>query len=142
MTDFDFVIRLNPTRLTRYHESLSADPAILSLKPAFDKLASVTPTPAILLGYDPASALVGELQKLLGDTTVLFHDLHGGDVIAGLFNPELDKAREWHVGPLTQAVELVAVEGKKKRKVKIDRAGVLKQIKRFAGNYIESVEMQ
>lgn len=142
MTDFDFVIRLNPTRLTRYHENLSPDQAILTLKPPVDKLASVTPTPAIPLGYDPASALVGELQKLLGDTAVLFHDLHGGDVIAGLFNPELDKAREWHVGPLTQAVELVAVEGKKKHRVKMDRGGVLQQINRLGGNYIESVEMQ
>jgi len=77
----------------------------------------------------------------LGDAAVLLHDLHGGPVIAGLFNPALDKAREWRVMPHSLPMILVPVQGKKKHKVKLDRAGVLSEISILGGELIRSVEM-
>jgi len=141
MNHFDFIVRLKPGRLTRCHEAILPDQNLLSVRNSTSHLASQLPVPSIQLNFDTGPALLSELQKLLGDAVVFFHDLHGGTVIAGLFNPDVGKAREWHVSPVMLDVELVKLEGKKKRKVKLDRKAVLDSILRLGGSYIQSIEV-
>lgn len=40
------------------------------------------------LGFDPVSLLVADIQRLYGDTVLVFADVHGGQALGLIFNPQ------------------------------------------------------
>ncbi|CAE6493644.1 unnamed protein product [Rhizoctonia solani] len=85
LADYDFVIRLNPSALPRYGENISADERIWTASRGFaNNREGVSP----LVGFDPAVEYLADLQRSFGHLALFFHDPHGGDVIAGLWDPK------------------------------------------------------
>ncbi|CAE6501093.1 unnamed protein product [Rhizoctonia solani] len=86
LTDYDFVIRLNPSVLPRYGENITADESVWTASRGFaNNRGDATP----LVGFDPAAEYLADLQCAFGHVTLFFHDPHGGDIIAGLWDPKL-----------------------------------------------------
>ncbi|CAE6452704.1 unnamed protein product [Rhizoctonia solani] len=86
LTDYDFVIRLNPSVLSRYGENITADESVWTASRGFaNNRGDATP----LVGFDPAAEYLADLQCAFGHVTLFFHDPHGGDIIAGLWDPKL-----------------------------------------------------
>ncbi|KAH7323328.1 Nrap protein [Rhizoctonia solani] len=86
LTDYDFVIRLNPAVLPRYGENIAADERVWTGSRGFANNREDT-TP--LVGFDPAAEYLADLQRAFGHVALFFHDPHGGDVIGGLWDPKL-----------------------------------------------------
>ncbi|CAE6500930.1 unnamed protein product [Rhizoctonia solani] len=85
LTDYDFVIRLDPSVLPRYGENIAADERVWTGSRGFaNNPGDVSP----LVGFDPAAEYLADLQRAFGHLALFFHDPHGGDVIAGLWDPK------------------------------------------------------
>lgn len=74
---------------------------------------------------------------------MLFHDLNGGSIVAGVFDPSLAKAREFrvHLGFPCKPVEGGEEEEGKKRRVTLDREALLEGVKRIGGGLVERIEL-
>ncbi|CAE6451240.1 unnamed protein product [Rhizoctonia solani] len=85
LTDYDFVIRLNQSVLPRYGENIAADQHVWTASRGFaNNREAVSP----LVGFDPAAEYLADLQRSFGRFALFFHDPHGGDIIAGLWDPK------------------------------------------------------
>jgi U3 small nucleolar RNA-associated protein 22 len=99
LADFDFVVHLDPLKLTRTAQALPwhVDPAAMDIvqrrseatkKRAYRAVRSAdrAAVPPVL-GFDPASLLYEELVRCFGDKALFFHDSLGGSKIAGVWRP-------------------------------------------------------
>ncbi|GAB1522908.1 U3 snoRNP protein [Rhizoctonia solani] len=85
LTDYDFIIRLNPSVLPRYGENLAADQRVWTASRGFANNREVS---SPLVGFDPAAEYLADLRRSFGHLALFFHDPHGGDIIAGLWDPK------------------------------------------------------
>ncbi|KAG8796957.1 hypothetical protein FRC17_007898 [Serendipita sp. 399] len=88
LTDYDFIIHLDPNVLPRYSQNAFADESVWTGKMRPINLQTGV-TEEVMLDYDPARDFVDDLQRAYGDTMLFFYDRMGGTVIAGLWNPLL-----------------------------------------------------
>lgn len=137
LTDYDFLIRLDPSRLPRYAHNIFADASLWHLN--HTNVQSSGLNDGFMIGFDPACELVDDLQRVYGDTIVFFYDRLGGTTIAGSWNPLLLKARTFRalLGYSTR------VEGSsKKAQVVLNVDGVLAEIARMGQGLIKEVIKQ
>ena len=131
MNQFDFILRLNADEIVRATEAISPSTPILPPKP----------TPKGYrhpIGFDPVTDFVRRAQVLHGDSIALFHDVHGGNVIAGVFNPDLvSQPRRWRP---SLDVAFAPVEGVDASKVVLDRKAIVVGLCRLGVGLIDSVE--
>ncbi|CAE6446111.1 unnamed protein product [Rhizoctonia solani] len=85
LTDYDFVIRLNSSVLPRYMENIAPDQRVWTASKGF---ANNRETVSPLVGFDPAAEYLADLKRSFGHFALFFHDPHGGDIIAGLWDPK------------------------------------------------------
>ncbi|KAB5588975.1 U3 small nucleolar RNA-associated protein [Ceratobasidium theobromae] len=85
LSDYDFVIRLNQAVLPRYGENIAADHRVWTTARKFINARDGTRP---LVGFNPAAEYLADLQRSFGHLALFFHDPHGGDVIAGLWDPK------------------------------------------------------
>ncbi|SPC64141.1 uncharacterized protein UHOD_05221 [Ustilago sp. UG-2017b] len=146
---YDFVIHLKPSVLPRYSENVRADPSVWGgkrTKYANDANASVnagdtrlgsTPKP----GFDPAESFLAVLRGLYSDSFRLYHDKHGGNVIGGLFNPSLDRERDFKVG-LGFSSCPTSSKAEKKTQVQVNKVAIMAEIERLGEGLVEKVEVR
>ncbi|KAG9088526.1 hypothetical protein FS749_002095 [Ceratobasidium sp. UAMH 11750] len=86
LSDYDFVIHLDPKVLPRYGENIAADPKFWTASRGYanDRGDEIEP----LVGLDPAVEYLADLQRAFGHVALFFHDPHGGALIAGLWDPK------------------------------------------------------
>ncbi|KAG8737938.1 hypothetical protein FRC10_007518 [Ceratobasidium sp. 414] len=86
LSDYDFVIHLDPKVLPRYGENIAADPNFWTASRVYanDRGDDVEP----LVGLDSAAEYLADLQRAFGHVALFFHDPHGGALIAGLWDPK------------------------------------------------------
>ncbi|SJX63609.1 uncharacterized protein SRS1_14361 [Sporisorium reilianum f. sp. reilianum] len=148
---YDFVIHLNRGVLSRYSENVRADPAVWSAKrtkyandaagaiQSVDSVLGSTPKP----GFDAAQAFLALLRGLYSDSFRLYHDVHGGCVIGGLFNPSLDRERDFKVGLGFSSCPSSGSSGaNKKTQVKINKPAILAEIQRLGEGLVEKIELR
>lgn len=97
------MIHLNPALLPRYTQNLHADPSVWRKTREFRNRTGATSRSAYAShprpDFDPAADYVELLRSTYGDSFRLYHDVHGGDVIGGIFNPKLSvQSRKFKVG--------------------------------------------
>ncbi|KAG0011689.1 hypothetical protein BGZ80_000504 [Entomortierella chlamydospora] len=98
---YDLVIDLDPALCTRYAQNLTANGQYFVTKgDKYKNLGSFQKSvfgDEILIGFDPATEYLAELQKLYGDIALFFHDRYGGTQIGVLWNPITLSPRAWKV---------------------------------------------
>ncbi|KAF8751089.1 U3 small nucleolar RNA-associated protein 22 [Rhizoctonia solani] len=84
LTDYDFIIRLNPSVLPRYGETSPQTNAWTASRGFANNREVSSP----LLGSIRQPTIFNFLQRSFGHLALFFHDPHGGDIIAGLWDPK------------------------------------------------------
>ncbi|PBK93042.1 Nrap protein [Armillaria gallica] len=146
--DYDFVVRLDPTVLPRYHQNIHPDLSLLSRK--HGKYSNLQPEDAdkatvVRPGYDPARELIRDLKKIYADTFKIFYDPYGGDSFGGVWDATLVKEpRPFRVmGGFSSAPQTVKDEKSKKNKTKdlvvLNQAAVLGEIERLGRGIVKSI---
>lgn len=144
---YDFVIHLNPSVLPRYSENIHADPAVWGAKRtkyANDVAATIQSSGTLLgstpkPGFDSAEAFLTLLRGLYSDSFRLYHDQHGGCVIGGLFNPSLDRERDFKVGLGFSSCPSIAGN---KAQVKLNKSAIVAEIERLGEGLVDRIELR
>ncbi|KAG0236782.1 hypothetical protein BGW42_002650 [Actinomortierella wolfii] len=101
ITDYDVVLELDPSLCTRYVQSLRPQHELLVTKgDKYKNLGSFQKSAfgdEILVGFDPATLFLKELQNAFGDIALFFHDVYGGTQIGVLWNPIALTPKAWKV---------------------------------------------
>ncbi|KAL1914891.1 uncharacterized protein VTP21DRAFT_7807 [Calcarisporiella thermophila] len=148
LTDYSFIIRLNPSKCTRHYENASPNPkAFTEKKKRFGiqqlkrqkSRAEGTYGDEVLVGFDPTEYYLAELEKLFGDVAIFFHDCHGGDIIGGLWRPSLKQPRKWRVNLGDGLVDFEL--GSKDELIAADLQTILKQMERIGEGIVKEVEV-
>ena len=130
-TDYDFVIHLAPLFPPNDGRNVS--------NPKFKNLEVQGEANVELLGYEPVTEYLQELEKLYASSIVFFHSAASGPVIAGLWNPQTTSVRPFKVRvahPTTP--ELVSGD---EGDIKLDKAAVLTAIARIGGDMVSRIEI-
>ncbi|PWN52033.1 Nrap protein [Violaceomyces palustris] len=152
---YDFVIELDPKVLTRYAQSVSYqegewNPSFNAKQPKFKNMLANEVVPSVLgplprVDFDPAQGLVQLLTDLYSDSFRLFHDRSGGKVIGGLWNPSLERVRDFRVA-LGFNSKVCEAEGEEKAKgkgkgVKINCESIVGEIERLGQGIVTKVKL-
>ncbi|KAK0211157.1 Nrap protein [Desarmillaria ectypa] len=148
--DYDFVVRLDPTVLPRYHQNIRPDLSLLSRKQG--KYSNLQPEDAdkatvVRPGYDPARAFIRDLKKIYADTFKVFYDPYGGDSFGGVWDATLVKEpRPFRVmGGFSSAPQTIKDEKSKKEKNKtkdlvvLNQVAVLGEIERLGKGIVKNI---
>nr|ODN99927.1 hypothetical protein L204_02372 [Cryptococcus depauperatus CBS 7855] len=136
VSDYDFLLHLSPTRLTRSHLAVSPNPSLWEPHLRYHNLPrNSSKEDAIKIGFDPAESFVNDLRKIYGDNLLFFHDIYGGSFIAGVWNPKMAARGQkaylgWSSKPVQSDAELVEV----------NRDGILGEIARLGKGLVEKIE--
>ncbi|CUA70802.1 U3 small nucleolar RNA-associated protein 22 [Rhizoctonia solani] len=132
LADYDFVIRLEPGVLPRYGENITADERVWTVSRGYSNR-SVDEAP--LVGFDPAAEYLADLRRAFGHLALFFHDPHGGDVIAGLWDPK----------PTTQVTPFKVMLGYSAKpveedKVAFNKKGAIAEMEIMGSGLVRSIE--
>ncbi|KAK4685401.1 U3 small nucleolar RNA-associated protein 22, partial [Tremellales sp. Uapishka_1] len=134
LTQYDFVIHLNPSVLPRYSQGVSPDEDQWESKLKFRNLSHTSEVDA-RVGFDPAEAFVRDLQRVYGDALLIFFDLLGGTAVGGLWNPAKEQPRSlkpflgYNSRPTETGSELVV----------INKIAILSEIARLGEGMINKI---
>ncbi|KND02445.1 rRNA-processing protein UTP22 [Spizellomyces punctatus DAOM BR117] len=151
---YDLIIRLDPSKLPRFRESLSYDPEILAeTMPKYKNLMMVKDRELALLSeIDPVQWYLDELQAAFGHVALFFHDKYGGDAIGVVWNPKTVVPHPWRVNLsfnvepiLDQSANGAPVKGKKQGKkhwtVKPNFLAMMAEMERLGGELVAGVDV-
>ncbi|KAG0049577.1 hypothetical protein BGZ83_005586 [Gryganskiella cystojenkinii] len=98
---YDLVIDLDPALCPRYAQNLTAEGQYFTTKgDKYKNLQTFQKSvfgDQILIGFDPVTEYLSELQRSFGDIALFFHDKYGGTQIGVLWNPVSLSPRAWKV---------------------------------------------
>ncbi|KAJ3076416.1 hypothetical protein HDU98_003279 [Podochytrium sp. JEL0797] len=124
---YDYVIHLDASKLSTYHENLGYEDSLLpKSKSKFKNLVSKDKDPLqrFLEEFNPVENYIQDLQKAFGDIMSFFYDVNGGDRIGVLVNKKVVLPQQvfkvnipYCVKPLVEEEEEVSVKKGKKSKV-------------------------
>ncbi|KAH8549941.1 Nrap protein [Umbelopsis sp. PMI_123] len=147
MQDYSAIIRLIPNRCTRYIENLSPEAEYFtSATPKYRNLVSRATElgDLVYVQFDPAQYLVDEIQRIYGDFILPFHDKHGGDHIAIVWNPLTTSPRPWKVNQGFNAVPVDIKKGSKlegtSKLTAVNFEAILAEIERLGEGIIAEIE--
>lgn len=92
LQDFSAVLQLNPLNCTRYYQNMH--PVAKHLKHAYSALGDTT---TVFAQFDPISQFIEDIEKVYGQTVMVFHNKYGGDQLALVWNPTLAAPMQWKV---------------------------------------------
>ncbi|ORX74723.1 hypothetical protein DL89DRAFT_264534 [Linderina pennispora] len=96
LSDYDFVIRLDKDMVSRRFEQPPRDGVKEEKEEVFKNLKPAEPAVHVhanpfnqpgMVGFDPVAEYVRDLVNVYHRSALFFHDVYGGHVIAGLWNP-------------------------------------------------------
>ncbi|KAH7138250.1 Nrap protein [Dendryphion nanum] len=139
-SDYDILLHMSP----------KFSPFSKSTKPAFKNLqlqsGALSSKDAQAIGFSPISLFLTDLQALYGDAIIWFYDPERLDVVAGLWNPGVVAQRGWKV---KVGWNSVPIKGKNKKdgkeetvEVKVNKGGILSEIRRLGGDMVTNVEIK
>ena len=135
LTDFDFLIHLRKDVAKGRHASGKGKYKNLTLQEDMDINS---------IGFDPIEQFLEDLENVLGQNVLLFHDKDGGRVIAGLWNPRSLGRKTWRVRLGYSSVPVAAKEGEDeegKGVVMVNQSGILAEIAMMGEGLVERLEV-
>ncbi|CAL1710724.1 unnamed protein product [Somion occarium] len=141
--DYDFIIELEPSVLSRYCQNVKADPNVWQRKGKYVNLSKQTSsTPGVRPGFDPAQFLFDDLSNAYKDTFKIFYDPLGGDRFGAVWDPTLKEARTFRVlGGFSSIPKWKDESSKEKGKglVVLNQEAVLAEIERMGAGLIKGI---
>ncbi|KAG6918794.1 hypothetical protein DXG01_011546 [Tephrocybe rancida] len=140
-SDYDFIVRLDASRLPRYFHNVAIDSDLLSRRGKYanlpdDQSAIVHP------GFDPAHLLFNDLQRIYGNTFKIFHDPFGGDHFGVVWDPSLKEPRPFRVLGEFSSIPIKKKENEKakdKGLVVLNESAVLSEIERLGSSLVKEI---
>lgn len=138
LEDYDFVIRLARKIGEGSARKKKKGFKNLEIQRADEDVESV--------GYDPVMLFIRDLRRVYADAMLLCYDEDGGDVIAGLWDPQTEK-RPWKLKlgystiPVVSKGKKEGGDGEKQVDVKINKTAILNEIARLGGEMIVKIEV-
>ncbi|PLB51749.1 pre-rRNA processing protein Utp22 [Aspergillus steynii IBT 23096] len=135
-----------------FHTSLAPYDFILTLRPGISESGSTLPTKYKNLQKDTTRgrskagavrSLVRDLQSCYSPQLHFFYGGERGDVIAGLWNPQILKAKSWNLKMAYSTSPVVSDDTEKtgdEVEVVVNRAAILNEISRLGALLVDSVE--
>lgn len=139
LEDYDFLVRLDRSVVQRKRGRKSSGFKNLEIQMDDEDVEGV--------GYDPVQLFIRDLQELYGDAMVLFYDEDGGDVVAGLWDPQTEK-RGWKLKlgystmPVVSKHKDEGGESEKVVDVKINKVAILNEIARLGGKMVVKIDVK
>ncbi|KAJ4474074.1 Nrap protein [Lentinula edodes] len=147
--DYNVIIDLDRTILSRYHQNIAPDVSQLSQLLRRKKSSNEDELAAALggkirPGFDPAMLLYKDLKRVYQDTFRIFHDPFGGDRFGIVWDPSLKQPRPFRVlGSFsfcaTSSAEAKGKKSKDKDSVVLNEQGVLGEIERMGRGIINGI---
>ncbi|PGG97841.1 hypothetical protein AJ79_09077 [Helicocarpus griseus UAMH5409] len=137
LTDYDFVLRLNPKYVPGARSRKKKDQVV------FKNLQGLGEPSGDMTGFKPATTFAEELARLYGHAVVFFHgdeEESGGGLIAGVWNQQTIKPRGWglKIGYSTVPAS-VGEEGDEEAELAPNRTAILNEIATLGGELVEKV---
>lgn len=129
--EYDVLIKLNSKYTKLGHPTKLSNSGYKNLPSAID-------TDSV--GFHPVKLFIADLDKCFGAALVLFWDENGGEIIAGLWNPQTD-GRGWK---LKLGYSSVPVVKEKDGEVLayLNKEGIINEIARLGGELVKGIEMR
>ncbi|ORX40762.1 Nrap protein [Kockovaella imperatae] len=135
LADYDVLVHLHSGILPTYAQGVHADAANWVSEARFKNARRTVYGDEIRIAFDPALAFAQDIQRLYGDTLLVFFDQHGGQVIGLLWNP--DKVPSRALKPfLGYSTKPSAGEA---ALVTLDKDAVITEIQRLGEGLIKSI---
>ena len=132
-TDYDFVIHLSPAFASKSLKRLEK-------QKRFKNLLVQSCDDLELVGFKPVQLFREELVRIYGSLIVFFSDAVGGDVIAGLWNPQA-RSRQWKVNLTYSTAPVIERSRNDGPWTDVNRGAMLNDIARLGGDLIEYIEV-
>ncbi|THU79980.1 Nrap protein [Dendrothele bispora CBS 962.96] len=155
-SDYNVLVRLDSSVLSRYHHNVSPDVSLLDRRAASSKkYANEQGGVVIRPGFDPARLLFRDLQFVYTDTFRIFHDSFGSDHFGIVWDPALREPRPFKVMSRFSSLPCVVQKGTDKEKsqaktgkgqsqkekdlVVLNEGGVLGEVERLGKGIIKTI---
>ncbi|RXK39464.1 hypothetical protein M231_03297 [Tremella mesenterica] len=138
LDQYDFLIHLKPSLVPTYAQAVRCEEEQWETSSSKFRNAPVIQGvygSELRLGFDPMSEFVKDIQRLYGDTLLVFHDPHGGTVIACVWNPIKEQPRSLKplLGYSTKPIVSSTL-------VTINKEAIIAEISRLGQGLIERIE--
>ncbi|TID14231.1 Nrap protein [Venturia nashicola] len=129
--EYDVLIKLNPRYVKLGQPTKISNSGYKNLPSTIDN---------DIVGFHPVRLFIEDLEKCFGVALVLFWNEDGGDVVAGLWNPQMD-GRGWK---LKLGYSSMPVTKEKDGEVfaYLNKEGIVNEIARLGGELVKAVEMR
>ncbi|KDQ16670.1 hypothetical protein BOTBODRAFT_30589 [Botryobasidium botryosum FD-172 SS1] len=143
LDDYDFVIHMDPSVLPRYYQNVVADSSVWSSKTKYINLVpkdkpKEESQPKV--DWDPGMLFFRDLERIYGDSMILFYDPLGGANIGGVWNPQMRQKKNFKVFLGFSSLPGWG-EGKDNKKpvVTINEDAILIEIERMGQGLVKSI---
>lgn len=132
LSDFDFVLQLNPV-----HGGVKPSRP----SSAFKNLELESLNDSSLIGYDPVRSFLTELEEVYDSAVLFFYGGAERNLITGLWSP-LTARRSWKVNLAYSTIPVKSnKDGEEDVQAALNKSAVLAEIARLGGNLVTKVEM-
>jgi len=135
LVDFDFVLHLNAASAEDEHRTPKTKSQFKNLQ-----VQDVTVNSANPVQEHPGCAFVAEIEQLYGHAFVLFHGIDSPHIIAGVWNPSLER-RPWRVR-LGYSSEPAVSSDTEQVVAVMNHDAILAEIARIGGDLIHKIDIQ
>ncbi|EKM77700.1 hypothetical protein AGABI1DRAFT_61282 [Agaricus bisporus var. burnettii JB137-S8] len=139
--DYDVVVHLNPSVLPRYMHNIVANPDMLTKRGKYANKILDGQGVSVRPGFDPATMLFNDLQRVYADTFKIFYDPYGGDRFGIVWDPSLEHPRPFRVFGGFSSQPIPKENGKDKNKglVTLNQKAIIGEIERLGAGMISKV---
>ncbi|KAJ2823182.1 U3 snoRNP protein, partial [Coemansia sp. 'formosensis'] len=94
-----------------------------------------------MVGFDPVALYVRDLANVYGDSVLLFNDVYGGCVIAGLWNPAVARAPVPFAASIAANMQPDEAKSSSRPMVRFNVDAVVEEMTRLGEGIVESIEL-
>ncbi|KAJ2832100.1 U3 snoRNP protein, partial [Coemansia furcata] len=94
-----------------------------------------------MVGFDPVALYVRDLVNVYGDSVLLFNDVYGGGVIAGLWNPAVARAPVPFAASIAANMQPDEAKASSRPMVRFNVDAVVEEMTRLGEGIVESIEV-
>lgn len=131
LDEYDLLIKLHPKYVKLGQPIKLSNSGYKNLQSAVDNDS---------VGFHPIKLFIADLEKCFGAALVLFWNENGGDVVAGLWNPQTD-GRGWKLKLGYSSVPTVQ-EKDGEVFAYLNKEGIVNEISRLGGELVKGIEMR
>jgi len=141
VSEYDFVIHFDPTRLNRYYQNVNSGGDFWKHVGSSDQRNA---THTIRVDFDPVALFFDDLKHVFDGVIEFFYDPYGGTSVGGLWHPSVIKTRPFRVlaGYTTTPHRFTTgKKGKETVLVDLNKASIYSEIQRMGEGLIKTIEI-